>query len=402
MTVDLQVQGDPESIRGTATGMTALGGAIDDAGAGFGQASAASESSWLGTAGDAFRSRIGTAQQATTAAATAASRMSTALHTFADRMTTVRAEIARARSIASGAGLQVAGDTIHEPTPPPVPPAACYTPQAAAAIARQQAVAMAKYRRQLRAYRQAEQLVTEARKQEQTAHQDVTKAADEERGVLAELNHEKYWLLGATASGVVAKALEQRATWAKRTQELGLLYDRLNRAAAESEEPLARTVLSAVADHVLDSTADAASRTTANAKLSADIAPDSALGRFASHLPAGIAAAQTAVAVAEAHGTKGKVIAGTAGVTSYAAGEAAAGAAASALEGVSIAAAPETMGLSLVAGGVAFGTGMAVEHFGPPVYDWTTHAASNVAGTVAGAVTHPGSTISSIGHALGL
>ncbi|HEX5117861.1 MAG TPA: hypothetical protein VFW65_21980 [Pseudonocardiaceae bacterium] len=402
MTVDLQVQGDPESIRGTATGMTALGGAIDDAGAGFGQASAASESSWLGTAGDAFRSRIGTAQQATTAAATAASRMSTALHAFADRMATVKAEIARARSIASGAGLQVAGDTIHEPTPPPAPPAACYTPQAAAAIAQQQAAAMAKYRRQLRAYRQAEQLVTQARKQEQTAHQDVTEAADEERGVLSELNHEKYWLLGGTASGVVAKALEQRATWAKRTQELGLLYDRLNRAAAESEEPLARTVLSAVADHVLDSTADAASRTTTNAKLSADIAPDSALGRFASHLPAGIAAAQTAVAVAEAHGTKGKVIAGTAGVTSYAAGEAAAGAAASALEGVSIAAAPETMGLSLVAGGVAFGTGMAVEHFGPPVYDWTTHAASNVAGTVAGAVTHPGSTISSIGHALGL
>ncbi|HEY1571824.1 MAG TPA: hypothetical protein VGG05_10800 [Pseudonocardiaceae bacterium] len=402
MTVDLQVQGDPESVRGTATGMTALSGAIGDAGAGFGQASAASESSWLGTAGDAFRSRIGTARQATTAAATAAHRMSTALHTFADRMATVKAEMARARSIASGAGLQVSGDSIQEPTPPPAPPAACYTPQATAAIAQQQAAAEAKYRRQLRAYRQAEQLVNEARRQEQTAHQDVTEAADEERGVLAELNHEKFWLAGATSAGVVAKALEQRATWAKRTQELGLLYDRLDRAAADSEEPLARTVLSAAADHVLDSTADAASRTTTNAKLSADIAPDSALGRLASHLPAGIAAAQTAVSVVEAHGTKGKVIAGTSGVASYAAGEAAAGAAASALEGVSIAAAPETMGLSLVAGGVAFGTGMAVEHFGPPVYDWTTRAASNVAGTVAGAVTHPGDTISSIGHAFGL
>ncbi|HEX3648957.1 MAG TPA: hypothetical protein VHV49_11045 [Pseudonocardiaceae bacterium] len=402
MTVDLQVQGDVDSVRGTATGMATLGGAIDDAGAGFGQASAASESSWLGAAGDAFRGRIGTARQATTAAAQAGKRMSTALHTFADRMATVKSEMARARSIAAGAELRVSGDSIQEPTPPPAPPAACHTPQAAAAIAHQQAAAQAKYRRQVRAYRQAEQLVDEARKQEQTAHEDVTRAADEERGVLAELNHEKYWLAGGAAAGVVAKALEQRATWAKRTQELGLLYDRLSRAATETEEPLAHTVLSDVAEHVLDRTADAAERTTANAKLSADIAPDSALGRFAGHLPAGIAAAQTAVSVVEAHGTKAKVVAGTSGVAGYAAGEAAAGATASALEGVSIAAAPETMGLSLVAGGVAFGTGMAVEHFGPPVYDWTTHAASNVAGTVAGAVTHPGDTLSSIGHALGL
>lgn len=398
MSVDLQVQGDPDSVRSTAHGMSALGGAIEDAGAGFGQASAASESSWLGTAGDAFRSRIGTARQAASAAASATRRMSTALHTFADRMTTVKAEVARAKSIASGAGLQVSGESIQEPTPPPAPPAACYTPQAAAAIAHQQAAAEAKYRRQVRAYQQAEKLVTEARELERTAHQEVTEVAEEERGVLAELNHEKYWLTGETATGVVAKALEQRATWAKRTQELGLLYDRLSRAAAESEAPLARTVLSAAAGHVLDGAADAASRTTTNAKLSADIAPESTLGRFASHLPAGLAAAQTAVEVAEARGTKGKVIAGTTGVASYAAGEAAAGAAASALEGVSIAAAPETMGLSLVAGGVAFGTGMAVEHFGPPVYDWTTHAA----GDIAGVVTHPGDTISSIGHALGL
>lgn len=398
MSVDLQVQGDVDSVRGTANGMAALGGAIEDAGAGFGQASAVSESSWLGVAGDAFRSRIGTARQATTAAAQASRRMAAALHTFADRMATVKSEMARARSIASGAGLTVSGDSIQEPTPPPAPPAACYTPQAAAAIAHQQAAAEAKYRRQVRAYQQAERLVAEARKQEQAAHSDVTRAADEERGVLAELNHEKYWLLGTSAAGVVETALEQRATWAKRTQELGLLYDRLNRAAAESEEPLVRTMLSAAADHVLDRTADAAARTTANAKLSGDIAPESTLGRIAGDLPAGIAAAQTAVSVVEAHGTKAKVVAGASGVAGYAAGEAAAGAAASAVEGVSIAAAPETMGLSLVGGAVAFGTGYAVQHYGPAAYDWASHAA----GDVANVVTHPGDTISSIGHALGL
>lgn len=124
----------------------------------------------------------------------------------------------------------------------------------------------------------------------------------------------------------------------------------------------------------------------------------STLGRIAGHLPAGIAAAQTAVPVVEAHGTKAKVVAGASGVAGYAAGEAATGAAASVLEGVSIGAAPETMGLSLVGGAVAFGTGYAVEHYGPAAYDWASHAA----GDVANVVTHPGDTLSSIGDALGL
>jgi hypothetical protein len=58
-------------VRRTANGLAVMGGAMDAAGAGFGQAPAASDSSWLGAAGEAFRSRIGTARRTTTAAASA-------------------------------------------------------------------------------------------------------------------------------------------------------------------------------------------------------------------------------------------------------------------------------------------------------------------------------------------
>lgn len=429
--LDTRVDGDVDSVRGTADGLSSLGDALDDAGSGFGQASAESESTWQGTAGDAFRSRIGSARQATTTAVAATKRMSTALHQFADRMHQVKAEVERAKSIASGAGLDVSGDSIQPPKPPPAPPAACYTPSAAAAVAKQQAAAEAKYRKQVKAFQQAERILTQARKDEQTAHQDVGKAADEEKGILADLNEQKVWLLRDFALDTVAKGLDQRGAWQQTMERLGHEYDELRTAADSSRSPLVRTVLSDAAQDTLDRASNAADATVGNAKLTANIDPASAAGKFLEHLPDGVAGAQAVWDIAHAHGTKGKVIEGVSAAAEYGAGEGVTELGTGVLEGLAIGGAPETFGLSLAAGAAAYGTGYLVQHYGPAAYDWTTHAAgdaadwtknaagnatdwtknaagnatdwtkhaaTNTAGTVAHAVTHPGSTISGLAH----
>jgi uncharacterized protein YukE len=400
--LDLKVDGDVDSVRGTATGMSALGDSIDDAGAGFGQASGASESLWQGPAADAFRSRIGTAQQATNQVVAATRRMSAALHVFADRMAHVKAEIAQARSIASGAGLTVSGDTISPPTPPPAPAAACYTPAGAAQVLQQQAVAEAKYRRQVKAYQQAERILTRARQDEQTAHQDVGKAADEEKSILDDLNEHKYWLLGGLGAGSVALGLSQRTTWAQKMSEFGLEYDRLRTDAAAATDPALKTALSSAAEDALQRTSDAADATVGNARVGLGVDPASGLGKALDHLPAGLAAVQGVWDVAHAHGTKAKVVAGASDAAAYGTGVAVTEGGTALLEGLAIGGAPETLGLSLVAGGAAYGTGLLVQHYGPAVYDWTSHAASSVAGSVAGAVTHPGDTLSSLAGDIGL
>jgi uncharacterized protein YukE len=399
--LDLRVDGDVDSVRGTATGMSALGDSIDDAGAGFGQASAESESLWQGPAADAFRTRIGTAQQATAQVVAATRRMSDALHVFADRMAKVKAEIARARSIAEGAGLEVSGDTIAPPKPPPPPPAACYTPAGAAQVLHEQAAAQAKYRRQVKAYQQAEQILQQARKDEQTAHQDVGRTADDEKSVLADLNEHKYWLLGGLATGTVATALEQRTTWLHTMNKFGLEFDRLRTAAAATDDPLLHTVLSAASGQALDDASHAADAAVSNGKLGLGVNPASDAGKVLDRLPTGLAAVQGVLDVANAHGTKAKVVAGTADAAAFGAGEGVTAVGSGAIEGLAIAGAPETLGLSVLAVGAAYGTGLFIQHYGPGVYDWTTHAASNVAGSVADAVTHPGHTISSLASDIG-
>jgi uncharacterized protein YukE len=396
--LDLKVDGDVDSVRGTADGMSSLGNALDDAGAGFGQASAESESLWQGTAGDAFRSRIGTARQAATQAVAATRRMSSALHVFADRMATVKAEVARAKSIAEGAGLQVGGDTIQPPKPPPAPPAACYTPQGAAEVARQQAAAEAKYRKQVKAFQQAEKILTQARKDEQNAHQDVGKAADEEKSVLEDLNEHKFWLLGGVTVGAVATGLEQRVTWQQTMEQLGLEYDRLRTDAAAATDPILRTSLSEAAQDTLDRASRAADATVDNARIGLGADPASGAGKLLDHLPAGLAGVQGVWDVTHAQGTKGKVIAGASDAAAYGVGEGVTAIGSGVIEGLAIGGAPETLGLSLVAGGAAYGTGYLVQHYGPAAYDWT----SNAAGNVAHAVTHPGDTISSLAGDIGL
>lgn len=411
--LDLTVQGDVDSVRGTATGLSSMGDSIDDAATGFGQGAAASESLWQGPAADAFRSRIGTAQQATTQVVAATRRMSQALHVFADRMTKVKAEIAHAKSIAEGAGLTVAGATIQPPKPPPAPPAACYAPQAAAQLVHQQAAAAAKYRKQVRAYQQAERILTQARQDEQTAHTDVGTAADDEQGILADLNDHKYWVLGGLATGTVALGMDQSVKWRTKMGEFGLEYDQLRRDATAATDPVEHTELDAAADDAFDQADKAAGKTVTNARTGLGIDPESGLGKVVDHLPAGLAGVQAAWDIAHAHGIQGKVIAAASDGLAYGAGAGVTTAGDALFASLAIGGAPETMGLSLAAALAAYGVGYGVQHYGPAVANWTTHtaapavahwtshAADNVAGSVAGAVTHPGHTLSSLAGDVG-
>jgi uncharacterized protein YukE len=395
--LDLSTDTDVDSVHTTATGLSGLAGAIGGTATGIGGAIGASTDSWQGTAADAFRGRIGGVRQATEQAAAAATRMSTALHTFAERMKTVHDLIDQARAVATGAGLSVSGETIQAPKPPSAPPAACYTPAAAQAVATHQAALEADYQRKLRAFEQARQLLNRARTLEQQAHQDVSTAATNEHGILADLDKNKYWLAGGLATSAVAGGLDQRTVWLRKTQELGLDYDRLSTAAANAEDPAARIALRTEAATTLDSTATAADAAVSNARLGLGVDPASDAGKVLGHLPDVVTGAQAAVDIATAHGTKGKVVADAADAASYGTGEAVTAGGTALLEGLSIGGAPETFGLSLVAGAAAYGVGTLVQHYGPDVYDWTSNAVGNVASSVSGAVTHPGRTLSSLG-----
>jgi uncharacterized protein YukE len=399
--LDLRSDTDVDSVRATATGLSGLAGGIDGAATGIGRAIGTSTELWQGNAADAFRGRMTSVRQATEQATAAAKRMSTALHTFAEEMSTVHATINRASAIASAAGLHVSGETIKAPTPPPAPPAGCYTPAAATALAAHQAALEARYHKQLRAFDQARAQLDRARTLEQQAHQSVSKAASDDQGILADLNKNKYWLTGGVATSAFAGGLEQRTAWLHKTQQLGLDYDRLSTAAADTEDPAARIALRTQALSTLDRTATAADATVSNARLGLGIDPASTAGKVLGHLPDALTGAQAVLDIAQAHGTKGKVVAGAADAASYGAGEAVTEGGTALLEGLSIGGAPETFGLSLVAGGAAYGVGKLVQHFGPAAYDWTSHAVDNVAGSVASAVTHPGRTLSSLGHDLG-
>ena len=374
--LDLRTDTDVDSVRTTATGLSGLASAIDGTATGIGGAIGASADRWQGTAADAFRGRMSGVQQATARAAAAATRMSTALHTFGDQMSTVQQLIDRARAIATSAGLTVIGDTILAPKPPP---SACYTPAAARAIATQQA----EYQR---AFDRARELLTRARTLEQQAHQEVSTAASDEHGILADLDKSKYWLAGGLATSAVAGGLDQRTAWLERTQQLGLDYDRLQTAAANTEDPASRIALRAEAAAALDGTANAADAAVSNARLGLGVDPASDAGRVLGHLPDVLTGAQAAVDIATAHGTKGKVVAGAADAASYGAGEAVTAGGTALLEGLSIGGAPETFGLSLVAGGAAYGVGTLVQHYGPSVYDWTTSAVSSLGDDIASAL----------------
>ena len=361
-TLDTQVDGDIGSVRAAADGIGTLGGGLDGAGSGFSSALSQSEAQWSGSAGDAFRGKITSAQQATRLAATATRQVHAAMHTFADQMDQVKAKMAQATSIASGAGLSVSGTGIEQPQPPATPPNVCYTPSGAAQMATQFHAAVAKYQRQLAAYRHAEQIIKQARQEEQQAHAALQRENDEAENLLTELKDHKYWIAGDTALSTAERGLGQAEKWARKADDYtdrfnGLIKD-LGTLPEGSEARLAQL---RSASRALEDVIDAGDAEDANKVLALGLDSQYSKSLFG----AGYVLSAAEIANDVLHSKdRAKNIAGDVASTAVGAGG-------TALIGeLSLAGAPETFGLSVAVGGAAIGTGYAVKHYGPSAWDW--------------------------------
>lgn len=375
-TLNTRVDGDIAAVRGVAESVGALGDGLTGAGDGFGSAVRASEPRWSGRAGDAFRGKITSARQATELAAEATRQVRDAMRTFAGRMDQVKAMMKQAESIASGAGLTVAGNSIEPPKPPAQPANVCYTPAGAAQAAAQFHAAVVKYQRQLAAYRKAEQIIQQARQREKQAHTELRQENEKAEGLLDELKNDKYWIAADTALGTAERGLDQAEEWAKKadryTDRFNGLIDDLGTLPEGTE---ARAAQLAAAGRALDDVVHAGDAEDANKVLALGL--DS---RYAKLLSGAGYALSAAEIVKDVLNSKDRVrnVAGDVASTGVGIGG-------SELIGeLSLDSAPETAGLSLLAGGAAIGTGYLVKHYGPAALHWAEHAGQQVGDVVGG------------------
>jgi hypothetical protein len=365
------VDGDTGSVRASADGIGALGGGLGVAASGFGTAAGQSEGQWSGGAGDAFRGKITSVRQATQTATSASRRLQSAMHDFADQMDQVKAKMKQAESVASAAGLHVSGNSIEQPKPPTQPPAACYAPSAAAGMAKRFQAEMNKYRKQLAAFHQAEQIIQQARQQENQAHTTLTDVVNETREILTEVKNSTVWKVAGAELGNMSHGLAQAQKWEAKAQNYEQRADNILKdmrsLPQDSAEYLAETkaYTNALADSAKAGDAADINRDIAGGL--EDGAKDvlSRTGMLMSLASIGIDAANSknrAVNLASDLASTGVGMGG---------GELIAAA--------SLASAPETLGASIAVAAAAYGTGYAIEHYGPAAWKW----AATVPGTIA-------------------
>jgi hypothetical protein len=215
MSLDTTINGDAAGLTSAAAGLGSLGTSFASTASSVGTAGTLSESLWTGSAADAFRGGLLPVRRAIDEVAGATERANQAMRTFAAELKAVQEKIEHARSIASAAGLEVGGNSIEPPKPPPAPRALTLSPAAATAEAEQFAAAQAKYRKQLRAYKEAEQLMKEARVQEKEARADLGQAMAAVKTLLDDLNEQKFWLLGGAGAEVLSRAVQAADRWAE-------------------------------------------------------------------------------------------------------------------------------------------------------------------------------------------
>lgn len=127
----------------------------------------------------------------------------------------------RSSASVAGAGLRVGGDAIQPPKPPPPTPAMCLTPAAAVAVAGQHAAAQAKFRVQLAAHRQAEQILREARTAEQHAHRELDQQLSQAQGALSELSTSDQLTIAGAYGGAVTDAAKKADNLIQQARHLG-------------------------------------------------------------------------------------------------------------------------------------------------------------------------------------
>ena len=220
MPIDLKVAGDENSCRATAQQLTSLADGIHNGGTAFHTARSESENLWHGSAGDAFRDRMQPIGQHTDDIANQSRTAGQALHEFADDLTTVKARMNQARQIAQSAGLLVNGDSIADAkAPPPVQGPAPSGGQPA--MTPEVAQARADSQRQQQAYQQAQQTVSDARKLEQNAHNELERKMTAWQTMLKDASDQKYWLVAGVGTGSVGTAIARANKWAEVAQARG-------------------------------------------------------------------------------------------------------------------------------------------------------------------------------------
>lgn len=125
MTINIKIEGDPESIRAAGRWLRSnLSSGVHDCVTQIYQIRDNSEWTWHGEAGSEFRNKMSTGGRKADELAADADRAGRSVEVFADDLQTAQAGMARAREIASSAGLQINGDEIVEPRPAPTAPQA--------------------------------------------------------------------------------------------------------------------------------------------------------------------------------------------------------------------------------------------------------------------------------------
>lgn len=202
MSIDTTIDGDPESIRTAARWLHGrLSSAVSDCGTQVFKARDASEWSWLGAAGSAFRQKMATCGTKADALAAESEHAGRSFDAYADELQTAQRGMARARDIAVSAGLQVRGEVILGPGPVPVVgglPTDAEPAQVAvhdAAVAGQQA-----HDKMVRAYRQAEEEAGVARDIMATAEVVL-------RNVLEDIKSKPFLLAADFVNGAVVGGL---------------------------------------------------------------------------------------------------------------------------------------------------------------------------------------------------
>lgn len=164
MSLNIQVQADPESIHALADWLGQISGVVDDAAGDAGQSHQQSVGEWEGDTGEGFRAVAGQMRgdgQQLADGYTSAARV---ISEHAEAITAVRRNMDDTRDYARGEGLSCSETEIHSPGSPPWLPPPLQPGDSAGHSADKRAEwsTYLEWVRLARAYRQCEQRVQEA------------------------------------------------------------------------------------------------------------------------------------------------------------------------------------------------------------------------------------------------
>lgn len=183
MSIDTRIDGDPESIRRSATWLqSTLQANVHSCGNQIYRARTHAESSWRGDASSAFQEKMSSAGKGADVVDTDTGQLARSFYDYADDLHTAQSGMRRAREIACEAGLAVNGDVIEEPGPAPTSPQGATTPEQPHALNQ----AVQDHHRQVRGY-------IAAREEADRARGIVNNAKAFGRSFWSELENKKYF-----------------------------------------------------------------------------------------------------------------------------------------------------------------------------------------------------------------